>query len=358
MTKDNYPCVLLINDIHISKDNIPEFTANWNEAVSICENRGVRHIAMGGDLFQSRSSQTLDVLLAVYDAFVTAEKSGIQITVINGNHDKVNLEDVRGYCHVFNRHSNVVVADDYLTLSEEGWAFALHMIAYFPENGSFRDKLGSFAAGGLHKDKLNYLYIHEGVNGALSQPSEKELPATIFNDFDKVLVGHYHNRIQIPNTSVEYIGSSRQHNFGEDEEKGYTLLYRDGSSEFIKNKVNIRFKTIDVADNKIGIHLNDLLEEIKAKGGYKVRVRIHSNNSESAKNIDKDTLIKSGATKVEIVTSNPEVSGITSTSLFEKFDHQKIQENYQEFCREKNIENVALGLSYLSKINLHYVETN
>lgn len=45
---------------------------------------------------------------------------------------------------------------------------------------------------------------------------------------------------KIKGTVIEYIGSSRQHNFGEDEDKGYTLLYSDGSYEFIKNHVNIR----------------------------------------------------------------------------------------------------------------------
>ena len=34
--KENKPCLLLLNDIHISKDNIPAFQANWQEAMGIC----------------------------------------------------------------------------------------------------------------------------------------------------------------------------------------------------------------------------------------------------------------------------------------------------------------------------------
>ena len=56
-------------------------------------------IAIGGDLFQSRASQTLDVLLAVHDALLEAEKRQIEIIIANGNHDKVNQEAIRGYCH-------------------------------------------------------------------------------------------------------------------------------------------------------------------------------------------------------------------------------------------------------------------
>ena len=102
-----YPCMLLLNDIHISKDNIPEFQLNWSEALSVCDQQEIKEITIGGDLFMSRSAQTLDVLLVVHDAFVEAEKRNIKITLANGNHDKVNQESIRGYCHVFDQHKNM-----------------------------------------------------------------------------------------------------------------------------------------------------------------------------------------------------------------------------------------------------------
>ncbi|NDW10966.1 phosphoesterase [Dysgonomonas sp. 520] len=349
MSKNSYPCVLMLNDIHISKDNIPEFTANWNEALSVCEQFSITLIALGGDLFLSRAAQTLDVLLAVHDALLSAEKNGINIILVNGNHDKVDQESIRGYCHVYNPHSNVTVVDDFLTIEEPGWKFSLHMVAYFPENGSFTEKLGALVTGGLNEEKINYLYIHEGINGALAHSSDHELPANIFKDFDRVFVGHYHDRIIVKGTNIEYIGSSRQHNFGEDEEKGYTIIHNDGKYEFIKNKVNTRFKTIDVPVDKAGDQLCDELEEIKAEGRYRVRVRVHS-SAAKASTVDKSKLLSAGAGKVEIITTDPEIMDTLPSSLFEKFDNRKIMENYEEFCKEKNIENIELGLSYLSKI--------
>jgi exonuclease SbcD len=344
----------MMNDIHISKDTIPDFNANWDEALRICEKREIKLIALGGDLFQSRAAQTLDVLLAVHDALTNAEIKGITVILANGNHDLVDQEAIRGYCHVFSQHANVVVIDDLLTLTENNWDFSLHMIAYFPESGSFVDKLNVLVHGGLNPMKKNYLYIHQGINGALAHSSDNELPAHIFKDFDWVFVGHYHNRTIIPGTHIEYIGSSRQHNFGEDEEKGYTILFNDGSQEFIKNKVNTRFMVIDVPSEKINIHLKDYLDEIKANGKYKVTVRVHCDTADT-NTIDKNELVKSGASKVEVITKDPEVKAISSTGLFEKFDSNKIRENYQQFCREKDIEDVSLGLSYLSKID-KYVE--
>lgn len=347
----NYPCLLLVNDLHVGKENIPEFIANWNEALSICEKMGIAEIAVGGDLFLSRASQTLDILLAVHDCLMSASERGIRVVLANGNHDLVNPESIRGYCHIFAPYNNVLVADNYLSLPIGGGEYALlHLIPYFPEDGSFCEKLSEVKQNGIDPSKKNFLYIHEGINGALSQPSEKELPANIFDEFERVFVGHYHNRCVIPKTRIEYIGSSRQHNFGEDEEKGYTVLYSDGTHEFIQNRANLRYKVIDIDADKVDIHLTDLLDEMKAAERYRTKVRIHT-TSAKATNIDKERLLEAGAAKVEIITEDPEVTEVSSSGLFEKFDHHKIRDTYTEFCREKEIEDVELGLSYLSKID-------
>ena len=348
--KGHYPCLLLLNDIHISKDNIPAFKANWQEAIDICRKMDVKEIAIGGDLFFSRAAQTLDVLLAVHDALLTAAEHGIHVTIAEGNHDKVNQENERGYCHVFDQHSNVLVCDEFVSLPlGDDCRFVLHMMGYFPEDGSFCTRLDRLKEEVLDPKRLNFLYIHEGINGALAQPNDKELPAKIFEDFDKVFVGHYHNRTIIDKTRIEYIGSSRQHNFGEDEEKGYTVIYTDGSHEFIKNKVNTRYRVIDVAAERAGLHLMDELREIDADGRYKVKVRVHAPQA-AIKSVDKVALLDAGATKVELIADDEEMLEVAASSLFEKFDSHRIRETYEEFCREKQIDDVAIGLEYLSKI--------
>ena len=348
--KESYPCLLLLNDIHISKDNIPAFKANWQEAIDICRKMDVKEIAIGGDLFFSRAAQTLDVLLAVHDALLTAAEHGIHVTIAEGNHDKVNQESERGYCHVFDQHSNVLVCDEYVSLPMgDDCRFVLHMMGYFPEDGSFCTRLERLKEEAIDPKRLNFLYIHEGINGALAQPNEKELPAKIFEEFDKVFVGHYHNRTIIPKTRIEYIGSSRQHNFGEDEEKGYTVIYTDGTHKFVKNQANTRYRVIDVTAERAGLHLMDELREIDADGRYKVKVRVHAPQA-AIKSVDKSALLDAGATKVELIADDEDMLEASSSSLFEKFDSHRIRETYEEFCREKQIDDVAIGLEYLSKI--------
>ncbi len=221
----------------------------------------------------------------------------------------------------------------------------LHIVPYFPEDGKFIEVLNEVKNQSLVRGHKNYLYIHEGVNGALSTPAEKEVPANIFAEFDWVFAGHYHNRCVIENSNVEFIGSSRQHNFGEDEAKGYTILYSDGSHEFIQNRANIRYRVLDVDATRVNSNLIDQIAELKESGRYRTKVRV---SATSANNIDKAKLLEAGASKVEIVVADPEQVEISSSSLFDKFDSSKLRETYKEFCEEREIEDVELGLSYLN----------
>ncbi|MFI3164626.1 MAG: metallophosphoesterase [Bacillota bacterium] len=345
MENNSYPCMLLMNDMHIGKENIPEFITNWNEALEICDRLNIKTIAIGGDLFMSRASQTLDILRAVHECLLRATGGGISVILANGNHDLLNQESIYGYCNIFSEFPDITVVGEYYSM-HFGDDCLLHIIPYYPENGKFVDILNKVKSQSLVKGKKNYLYIHEGVNGALSTPAEKEVPANIFTEFDWVYAGHYHNRCIVPESNVEFIGSSRQHNFGEDEAKGYTVLYSDGTSEFIQNRANIRYRVIEVDADKVDIHLTDMLDELKESGRYRTKVKVRA-TSEKSTSIDKAKLLEAGASKVEIIVAEIAPIEVASSSLFEKFDNSKIRETYNEFCQEREIEDVELGLSYL-----------
>lgn len=341
---------LLINDIHVSKDNIAEFHKNWDEALNICQSNGIEYLIVGGDMWMSRSSQTLNTLLAVREAILKATKQyNLYVIIANGNHDLVDQEALLGYNHIFSDYESVEVIGEYteIDLSDE---FSLYIMSYFPENGSFIERLSSLQQNYSIDDKeKNVLYIHEGIRGGLATSSDDELPANIFKGFDSVLVGHYHNRKQIPGTQIEYIGSSRQHNFGEDEEKGYTILYSDGSTKFIKNEVNQRYKVIEVDVADMDDDFMNMLAEIKTDSRYKVKVRVKCDSAQSSA-INKQKLAEAGANKIELVTEQTEVMRTDHQSITQKFDKSGIKEEYTNFCTQKSIDN-QLGLHYLEKLN-------
>lgn len=345
-----FPCALLINDSHASKDNIAEFRKNWDEALQICKDNKIEVLVVGGDLWQSRSSQTLETLMAVREAILKATKNyGLYVILANGNHDLVDQESVFGYNHIFSDYESVEVVDDYtvIDLTDD---VALWVMSYFPESGSFATRLQELKKDQKHNHcKRQILYIHEGIRGGLTTPSDDELPANLFSTFDATLVGHYHNRKQIPGTNIEYIGASRQHNFGEDEEKGYTILYSDGSTKFIKNEVNIRYKVIEVDIADMDEEFLAMLSKIKSDSRYKVKVRVKCNSAQS-NSVNKQKLAEHGANKIELVTEQTVVMHTDHKSITQKFDKSGIKEEYTNFCSQKSIDN-QLGLHYLEKLN-------
>lgn len=347
------PYALLINDIHASKDNIPEFIINWNEALEICRDEGVNRIIIGGDLWQSRSAQTLSTILAVKSALLKAIQQSISIVIAEGNHDKVDQESLEGYCHVFSEYKDIDVIDDFAIyeMKDGNKSTDLYVMSYFPENGSFMKRYEEMCEEILG-DRKSILYLHQGIRGGLTTVNDDELPANIFDKFDHILVGHYHNRQIVSGTNIEYIGSSRQHNFGEDEEKGYTILYTDGSYKFIKNEANVRYKVIDINIADIDDAFLEELTHIKADGRYRVKVRI-SCQSKEASSIDKERLSECGATKIELVTEQTQVRIADGHDLSKKYDKNGIKQEYTNFCSDKAIDDVELGLMYLDKISNH-----
>lgn len=336
---------LFINDIHVTKDNIAEFKMNWEEALSVCKREGISDIVIAGDVFTSRASQTLATLLAVKSAFTEAVRRGIYITIGEGNHDKTDQEAIEGYNHLWVGLKGIEVVDTHKILYWEGCDFCLLVMSYFPENGSFLEKMECAVADTLSEypqfTKNNIiLYIHEGVHGALGDfEIDGELPQESLLDFKAVLCGHYHNRVKIKNTNIEYIGSSRQGNFGEDEEKGYTILYADGSYGFVKNEVNTRYLTVELDAKNVDNYSLDKDDRYK----YKVKVKC---TEKQAKIFDKQKLMDLGFHKVEVVSESALPKETAAADIQEKYDKQGIKKEYQNYCNENSIDS-KLGIKYL-----------
>lgn len=341
-----HPLALLMNDLHVSKDNIAEFQKNWDEALDLCKKLKIEDICIGGDVFTARAAQTLSVLLTIKKCFLKAHENGIYLTIAEGNHDLVNQELIEGYNSLFSPYPGVEIVGDFRVLQWEDCDYALAMMSYFPERGSFKRRLDEL------KDKLNHdsiklsdtiLYIHEEIDGCLGNfHTESSCPQDWFDGFKSVLVGHIHNRIFLDGSFIEYIGSSRQNSFGEDEEKGYTILFDDGSYEFVKNEVNMRYKNIDVDFANI-----DGLEAENDER-YKVKVRVHCTDAQS-KLVDKKMLLNV-ANKVELITEKTKAVAINESGINVKFDKNGIKSEYVDFCAEKGIDS-KLGIEYLNKIN-------
>ena len=313
---------LLINDIHASRSTLPEFEKNWGEALKVAGEHGAKYIIVGGDMLKDTASQTLDVLTAVWQAYDKACAAGFKLVVAEGNHDKVNRNSMMGYNHIF-----VPVADAPIDASfrvvhtfntlDLNPGVRLWVMSYFREDGAFMD---------IYNRML-----------------KDELPTSIFKPFDTVLVGHYHDRkvVDNPDTKIQYIGASRQHNFGEDDQKGYTLLYPDGSTKFIQNQVNERYRTVRISAEEAKTYKEDKADN------EKVKVIVTCKESESSA-IDKQTLLAAGIDKVELDIQTEVSENVKQEDFSKKFDKQGIVTEYKEYCESHDVD-AQLGVEYLTK---------
>lgn len=94
------------------------------------------------------------------------------------------------------------------------------------------------------------------------------------------------------------------------------MLYTDGTYEFVKNRVNMRYRVMDMPAERAGLHLMDELREMEADGRYKVKVRVHA-PAAAMKSVDKAALLEAGAAKVELVADDEQLPEAVSSSLFE-----------------------------------------
>lgn len=341
------PIALLVNDLHVNKDNISEFNKNWDEALGICKEYDICDLIIGGDMWTTRSGQTLGTLLAVKHALLKATSQGINITIAEGNHDKVDQEQEEGYSHIFTEYNNVEIVNDCSLLAWEGTPHVLAVMSYFPEQGSFRKRLESFKQD-IQKLKMGMsnvtLYIHEGIAGGLPGGfvSDTDLPTDIFEGFAQVLVGHYHNRTHIKGTNIWYVGSSRQDNFGEDANKGYTILFDDGTTQFVQNEVNIRYVNVECGFSDL-----DSLPEY-SDPNCKVKLKLTCDETQS-KLVDRQKLLDKGINRIEIITKKKE-HDVSQSAVDEKYDASTIKQEYLAFCKQEKIDS-ELGEQYLNKIN-------
>ena len=136
--------------------------------------------------------------------------------------------------------------------------------------------------------------------------------------------------------------------FGEDNQKGYTILFDDGSIEFIQNQVNKRFTTIETSFKKLNQNTIEEISEL-ADEGYKIRLIVNCEKNE-VNLINKSDYLKAGATKVVIKADEASVKVKADQSAFTKYDKSGIINSYSAFCEEKNTD-PTFGEKYIKTIS-------
>jgi len=348
MGKDRKPLALMLTDSHLTKENIKDVETIWDQAIQICSQYGIKRIFHGGDMVTARESQPLNVLLSIKRTADKLYEASIDAEIILGNHDKVNLAANEGYSSIFNLEG-FAVHENHTKFESDN--LVIHLLSYFPENGNYNDKLKD-ASRKIVKGKFNLLITHIGINGGLAHSyasTNKEIAAENFKAFDKVLVGHYHNQCQLDGYEIYYTGSTHQQNFGEDENKGFTLIYDNGDHQFIPSEMP-RYVTIEKDIEAVDAKFLKEVKRLKEIDGDKIRLIVTGDESK-IKSLNKSDIAAAGVSK--LVSKSDSVSlgviGGTNNSALVSFDKAEILKEYKVFGIDQEID-VELGIEYLKSI--------
>lgn len=348
---------VLVNDIHLDKSNGELVKSIFNQLTNICKKKyGTRNIFIGGDIFTSRSGQPLQCLMDWNDILEEVGKCGYNIYAIPGNHDKTDGDDECSYLDVYSQeHFTVYRNWDFIHMSPEDAVVA--MIPYFKDEKWLEEynamtKDISFRTA-IDNTKSRFLITHTGFDGVMNNDGSKVesvIKPSMFKDWDKVLIGHYHDASQLAE-NVFYTGSAYQNNYGENIiDKGFTVMYDDGTTEFVPLKFPKYIKEVIAATDKES--LQNLIEKYDGEEENFVRF-IFTGKKVDCQNVDITNLQSKYGIDVKFVsTEEKEAVEMSITDSVLNFDKRSITADFLGFCKENVIkgDKMKFGLNLLKQL--------
>lgn len=335
------PITAIFNDVHIKFGNEDEVIRSVKHMVKYLVKNNIKEIICNGDVFDNRSHQRLsclDTWTHILDLF---KKNGIFCHTNVGNHEKTLYSSKKSFLDTYKTHPSIKVYDEISTVKIGG--FNMTFSPFFSDEilvPMLEEHEGS-----------DVLIGHWEMEGSshLGKVSEKTtINKKLLSKWKKVYLGHYHNHQEITKNIV-HLPSLRQDGFGEDSNKGFSIIYDDLSYDIIEGDFD-KFTKIEL--NVEEIDTKELKKIIKTHSGSKDTVRIEISGDESkVKAIDKNIFKGTGIDfkpkyniKYEYDDSDSKKPNIT-----ESYSKDDIIKMFRNFCDEKCISEADFGESLLNE---------
>lgn len=342
---------ILSTDWHIKRENINQIKDLFEQKCKLANKLGVRDLFCLGDIFESRIAQRQDVLTAFEEILQMLVKYDLSLTIIPGNHDKTDYNDKGSFLIPFKHHRKLVLIELMGSIPMPDSGINFYFIPFFSESiwvDKFNELINDdlhFDAKGKHK---NILLTHIAVTGSRNNDGtlvSSGISTKMFKPFFKVFSGHYHDQQKI-GENFYHIPSIQQNNFGEDRDKGFTVIYDDGSHELIhsnfKEYINVKFDLDDINYLDI-INSKDVYDSVN---NY---IRFTIKGSENKlKAINKEEFISRG---IDVKLINREIEQTLKYAEQEvtELNSSTIIDEFNKFCEKEDID-YEQGMNYLKQI--------
>lgn len=353
MAKDKYVIGVLVNDIHLDKNNGDLVKDIFKQLMSVCEEYDTHRIFCGGDVFTNRSGQPLQCLTDWKEILEILTKKGFEFHVIPGNHDKTDSNSERSYLDIFGdkcvclyRNIGYIICENCL----------VGFIPYFQDE-KWLEKFEE-----LDKKKgeqTRILITHMGFDGVVNNDGSRVssiIKPSMFKNWTKVLIGHYHNASKLAD-NVIYTGSAYQNNYGENiTDKGFTVVFSDGSLKFVSSKFPKYIKEVINADDKET--LMNLLEKYEGEEYDHIRFVFRGKKTDCQKINISEIQGRYGIDCKFESTEEVEAMEISESDSVLSYDKKTITKDFMKFCSDNKIggKNFKYGFDLIKK--MRYVESN
>ena len=335
------PIAIISTDWHLKRDNIDAIKDLIDQQCQLAKKEGVEYLICLGDVFDSRKAQELTVLTAFGEILDNIQSYGLKMLTLPGNHDKSDYQSFNSYLDSFSYHPAMALCRDYGQYVIEN--VTLHFMPFFDES-VWQEK---FNVSFVPKD--NILLTHIAVTGSRNNDGTlQETPVKVsdFKDFDAVLSGHFH-QYQFIKPNFTHVQSIQQNNYGEDNQKGFSILYNDCTISFVKSKFKeYKRYTFDI-DKSTKKELDELIKE-HSNSENNIRVEVVGSQSK-LNSLKREVFANNG---IDLKTKNKEVSDAIEATITDEvveFNPEKIKEKFGQFCEEKE-HDYDKGIVYLNKM--------
>lgn len=319
---------IIFNDAHLKTGNEQDVINSCLHMIEYATSNNIKNLIFAGDLFDSRSFQRQAVLQAFDFILNEIEKADLTLYLFPGNHDKTLYESYDSFLDIYKHYPNVEFNRELKVINLDGVSITL--LPFFSDN---------MLIPMLEKaEGTDVLISHFEMAGSthLGKTSEKtSINQKLLSKFTKTYLGHYHNYHEI-SENIVHLPSLRQSNFGENNVKGFTILYKDLSYELVQGKFR-EYKKVVIDINKTEQkELSKLISQYKNSDKV-IRFEFVGDES-NLKGLDKKQFKGTGIdVKLKYDSKyDYNASDLKMPEVVNKFTKDDIQETFKNFCKDKN----------------------
>ena len=319
------PIAIIWNDVHLKNGNEEDVLDAFNYMLEKAKELGIKRTIFAGDLFDSRTMQRLKVLQTFDKMLENSSSAGITIDLISGNHDKTIYASYDSFLEQYRYHPGVNYYKGITELEYDGIKFTY---APFFSNDMLIPMLEESKGG----DVLISHFEMQGSTHLGKVVKKSVINEKFLSKWKKVYLGHYHNHHEITKDIV-HLPSFIQASFGEDDNKGFSVLYDDLSYSIVKGRFK-RFKKVSV--NLDTITPSDVKELVRTHENSSNTIRFEITGEESkVKAFDVSIFSDTNIDFKKKYEKRFDVIDGKKPEVIEKFDKASVQESFEKFCEQK-----------------------